>query len=143
MHLHILAITLFCVWLASCAHNDVVPEQHPILGSWKFILPGSTCFEIYTFRANGTRSYSSNDEAGESAFKISNQPSSVGYYAITDTITKSNGKRDCTGSTSPIGDKATLYVRFHPSHGNEFIMCREESFKACLGPFKRLKDGGS
>ena len=48
MRLHALVITSLCVGLASCAQNSVVPPQHPILGNWKFILPGSSCFEIYT-----------------------------------------------------------------------------------------------
>ena len=128
----------------SCAQTPRPPAaNHPILGTWTVSVPGTTCSEVYTFRADGTRTYSSGEERGESAFEISAARSERGFYALTDTVTHNNGKPDCSGGTTPVGDKVTLFIMFHPKNTNEFIMCYTESLSDCVGPFKRVRDGAS
>ena len=112
--------------------------QHPIIGIWTFDVPDTNCTETYTYRPDGTSVYSSGDEVGESRFEIADQPSTAGYFKMTDKVTRNNGKADCMGETLPIGDAVTLYVRFHPEHFNEFILCLEESDEACFGPFTKV-----
>lgn len=122
------------------ANNSALISQHPIIGSWKFRPPGRNCSESYIFHSDRTCTYSSGEETGESTFEISDKPSTAGYYKLTDTITKSNGRPGCSGGTVPIGNKATVYIHFHPARSNEFVMCRNESLEACFGPFKRLEN---
>lgn len=138
-------VVLSTVIAASYAPNAPTPRpNHPILGSWKFVVPGSNgCFEIYTFRPNGTRGFSSAQEEGEATYTISAQPSEHGYYMLTDTVTRDNEKPDCSGSVTPVGDNVTLFVRFNPQSADEFIICGEESLAACFGPFVRLKDNAT
>lgn len=135
------------VLLSACAGLATVsgvppPAGHPILGRWKFDLPKLNCFEIYEFLPNGTRLYKSAEELGESAYDISPAPRSSGFYSIKDTITKNNGKPDCSGGTTPIGHEVTIFIRFHPSEP-KLIMCQEESLRSCFGPFTRLENSDS
>ena len=50
---------------------------------------------------------------------------SSGFYKWTDKLVKDNGKKDCSGEITEVGQTATNYVQFHPS-GNIFIMCADE-----------------
>lgn len=140
---------LVCVTLllSGCAGLTAVsgippPPSHPILGKWRFDLPSRDCFEVYDFLPNGTRLYASAEENGESAYEISPSPRASGFYSIKDTITRNNGKLDCSGGTTPIGHEVTLFIRFHPS-GQKLIMCQGESMGSCFGPFIRLPESDS
>lgn len=117
----------------------VVTPDHPILGTWVFALPGQNCSETYRFFPNGTSRVTSGEEEAESEYEISAQPGVNGFYRLVDTVTKDNGKKDCMGQVTPAGDKATNYIRFHPS-GNAFVMCQAESLDTCFGPLNRVKD---
>lgn len=130
--------------LSGCATSSLPSSvspapNHPILGSWKFVLPKGDCSEVYTFRPDGTRSYSSNEESGESTYEVAATPSAAGFYKLIDTITKNNGKLDCSGGTIAVGHQVRIYVRMH-STGSKFIMCRDESFENCFGPFVRVQE---
>jgi len=113
-------------------------RDHPILGKWEFTMPNGRCSEIYHFRSDGTELFTGADQMGESAFEISAVESSRGFYKLIDTITKHNGKKDCTGQVAKIGNKMTVFVRMRLS-GDTFMMCRDESTVSCIGPFKRLR----
>jgi hypothetical protein len=112
--------------------------DHPVLGTWKFTLPGGKCSETYTIRPDGTTLVTSGEEVAESNYEISAQPSAQGYYKWTDIITKDNGKKDCSGEVMTLGHEATNYIKLHPS-GEAIIVCREESLKACFGPMVRMR----
>ncbi len=111
---------------------------HPVLGSWTFVLPGTSCSEIYTFHADGTMFVTSGAEVSESTYEIAARPSSKGFYKWVDRITKDNGKKDCSGEETKVGASATNYIRFLPS-GDELIVCQEESLDACFGPLERVE----
>jgi hypothetical protein len=113
-----------------------VPD-HPLIGTWRFTLPGGKCAEIYIFRADGTNVVVSAEEVGESAYEVSEAPSSKGFYKWTDVITKDNGGRDCSGEVMQLGHEATNYVLIHPS-GEKLLVCRDESLDACFGPLDRV-----
>ena len=126
--------------VVSDASASVGPvHSHPIYGSWRIVLPDSQCSEVYTFRRDGIRTYTSAQETGESAYEVSSAPSSTGFYTLVDTITRSNGRSDCSGGSSPVGDRVTLYIRFNGAL-DQMIMCRKPSPDDCFGPFHRLKD---
>jgi hypothetical protein len=77
----------------------------------------------------------------ESEFTVAERPSVKGFYKLEDRIVKDNGKQDCSGEIMQIGTRATNYLRFHPS-GARFVMCRDESMEACIGPFERMPAQG-
>jgi hypothetical protein len=127
--------------ITPCLGQSVAPD-HPFVGTWKITLSLSngTCDEIYSVRVDGTTLVTSAEEVGESEYKISEGPSEKGFYRWIDTVTKSNGKKDCLGQITPVGDVATNYIVFHPS-GDMFLICIEESLDRCVGPFVRQKGG--
>jgi hypothetical protein len=111
---------------------------HPLLGIWKLDLPDIGCSETYHFRADGTSLVFSADEVSESEFKVMDKPSERGFYRLEDRIVKDNGKKDCAGEITKVGTRATNYLRFHPS-GALFLMCVDETMRACIGPFERVE----
>lgn len=131
-----LATAILLVLSSDCAAAPL-SKNHPIIGIWQVNVPGTTCSETYTFRANGTQTAKSAEEVGESKFMISPTPSAAGYYKLTDTVVKSNGKLDCSGSSTPVGDTVTVYIRFEQS-ANMFSFCFKEAQDKCVGPFKRI-----
>lgn len=112
-------------------------DEHPVLGVWQFTLPDGHCSETYHFRADGTLFVTSGEEVAESTFQVSPRPSERGFYKMVDVVTRDNGKKDCGGNVTEPGQKATNYLRLHPS-GDMMLMCADESLNACFGPLRRL-----
>jgi hypothetical protein len=117
-------------------------SNHPILGIWKLTLADGACSEVYRFRGDGTSLVTSAEEVSESEFDIRPEPSEKGFYRLEDTVTKGNGKKDCSGEVMKVGAKATNFIRFHPS-GVLFLMCADESMDVCIGPFHRVIGQGT
>lgn len=116
------------------AHAAPLRADHPLLGTWKLALPDGSCSEVYHFRPDGTGLVTSAQEVAETTFTISDQPSARGFYLLTDTLVRDNGKPDCAGNITPVGQKASHHVVFHHS-GQMFLMCQDEDMEACMGPF--------
>lgn len=113
------------------------PAQHPLVGTWTWTLPGKQCTETWQYRAHGTRTSSSGDEVTQSRYEASPVPSLLGYYRLLETVTESNGKRDCSGDMHEVSDEPTTrYIQLSPKR-DQLIVCKEESLKACFGPLKR------
>jgi hypothetical protein len=123
---------------AGAAPPRPTAKDHPIIGRWTISLPDGSCDETYTFRPDGTTLVTSGEEIAESVFEISAQPSSTGFYKWTDKLVKDNGKKDCSGEVTAIGNTVTNYVQFNRS-GDVFIMCAKESLDQCIGPFRRVQ----
>jgi hypothetical protein len=117
--------------------GPVPAHNHPLLGIWKLDVPDAGCSETYHFRGDGTSLVTSAEEVSESEFQVPDKPSSKGFYKLDDRIVKDNGKKDCAGQVTKIGTHVTNYIRFHPS-GVLFLMCADESMRACIGPFERV-----
>ena len=115
------------------------PATHPLYGKWTWTLSKTNCTETYEFRPDNTTLISSGDERAESRFSISEHPDANGFYRMTDTTTKSNGRTGCDGESggTPVGDTATSYIFFHPTK-SEMLMCEEPSFDSCMGPLRRI-----
>ncbi len=126
---------------ATTASAAPLRHDHPLIGIWRIALPDSACTETYRLRADGSTLVFSNEEVAESTFTVSDQPDKNGFYKQVDTITKDNGKRDCSGNITKPGRAVTSYVRFNPS-GNLFIMCAEPNLDHCIGPFIRVRGLG-
>lgn len=73
-----------------------------------------------------------------SEFKISSTPDAAGFYKLADKIVKDNGRPDCVGSVTPVGDVSTNCILFHRDR-NHFLLCRESKLATCIGPYVRVK----
>jgi len=124
--------------LAPAAPPRAPKPDHPILGTWIFLVPGTHCHETYYMRPNGTTLVTSGEEVTESVYEIDDTLGAKGFFRSTDQIVKGNGKKDCAGAITPVGQKTTNYIRFDSS-GDVMIMCRDESMKACFGPLRRVR----
>ncbi len=133
-------IALACALAGAAASAAAAPVRadHPIVGTWLFVLPDGSCREVYRMRADGTALITSAAEVVETEFDIDDQPDENGFYKALDKIIKDNGKHDCTGQVSEVGHSVSSFILFHPS-GNMFLMCLQRSMDACLGPFIREK----
>ena len=133
------AVTLVLVaCLAQAAPPRTPKADHPVLGSWTFVVPGTSCEETYHVRPNGTTLVTSAEEVTESVYEIDDTAGPKGLFRMTDEIVKGNGRKDCSGQVTETGQKSTNYIRFDPS-GNVMIMCRDETMKACFGPLRRVR----
>lgn len=131
---------LLCSFASAQAAGPVpaTPAQHPIVGSWTWALPGKPCAETYKYRANGTRTGTSGEEATLSDYEISPFPSLLGFYRLVETVTDANGKRDCSGDLHEESDeRITRFIQLSPK-GDQLIVCKAESLRACFGPLQRV-----
>jgi len=135
-----IAVAILCAAAAVARADPPRPtaRDHPILGRWTIALPDGSCNETYTFRPDGTSLVTSGEEIAESVFEISAKPGASGFYKWTDKLVKDNGKKDCAGQVTPVGNTVTNFVQFHPS-GDIFILCADETLDTCIGPFKRVR----
>src|SRR5262245_37165694 len=85
------------------AHADPLRADHPLIGSWKMEIPKPKCTETYRIRKDGTALITSADEIAETTFTISDKPSAKGFYKWVDRVVKDNGKKDCSGATTQVG----------------------------------------
>lgn len=140
----VFGLTLLLLLGAPAAMAAPLPpvQNHPILGIWRLTLPGEQCYEVYRFRADGTTLVTSAEEVSESEYNIPAEPSAKGFYKLTDTIVKDNGKQDCSGEIMKVGSKSTNFILFHPSNA-VFLMCATESMDMCIGPFHRVFGQGT
>jgi hypothetical protein len=127
-----------CVLLgaAACRAGAPPPRGHPLLGTWELVLPGSKCVETYDYRADGTSHTVSAGEETDTDYQVAATPNALGYYELTVTIRKTNGKPDCSGQLTPLGKPFTLYLA--PLRGG-FLMCFDPALQRCLGPITRLR----
>jgi hypothetical protein len=123
--------------LAGAANAAPPAADHPILGTWEFEFQDRDCTETYRFYANGRTLDTSGEEVTESAYEISARPAGNGFYKLQSKITKGNGKKDCAGQLSKVGEGATNYVLFHRT-GESFIMCKAANLEACFGPLQKV-----
>jgi hypothetical protein len=112
---------------------------HPLVGTWSWTLPGKTCAETWQYRADGRRLGTSGEEVTQADYQVSATPTSAGFYPLTETVTNSNGKRDCSGDLHADGDESVIrFIQFSPKR-DQFIVCKAASLEACFGPLKRVE----
>jgi hypothetical protein len=114
------------------------PAVHPLVGTWSWTLPGKTCTETWQYRADGKRLGTSGEEVTQGDYQIPVKPTTAGFYPLTETVTGSNGKRDCSGDLHADGDESVIrFIQFSPTQ-DQFIVCKAASLEACFGPLKRV-----
>ena len=109
--------------------------QHPLIGTWQLSLPGTKCIETYEYRADGSAHTLSAEEQTDTQYTVSATPDAKGIYVLTETILRSNGKRDCSGQLTPVGRAVRLYLA--PLRGG-FLMCFDAALQGCVGPMTRV-----
>lgn len=123
---------------ASAAKAAGTAAQHPLIGTWSWTLPGKQCVETWQYRADGRRLGTSGEEVTQGDYQVPAKPTTTGFYPLTETVTNSNGKRDCSGDLHADGDESVLrFIQFSPKR-DQFIVCKAASLEACFGPLKRM-----
>jgi hypothetical protein len=111
---------------------------HPLVGTWSWTLPGKQCTETWQYRADGRRLNTSGEEVTQGDYQVPPKPTTTGFYPLTETVTGSNGKRDCSGDLHTDGDESVIrFIQFSPKQ-DQFIVCKAASLEACFGPLKRV-----
>jgi hypothetical protein len=111
---------------------------HPLVGTWSWTLPGKQCTETWQYRADGRRLGTSGEEVTQGDYQVPAKPTTTGFYPLTETVTGSNGKRDCSGDLHADGDESVIrFIQFSPKQ-DQFIVCKAASLEACFGPLKRV-----
>jgi hypothetical protein len=124
---------------AAVAHAAPPAKNHPLLGTWTYTMPDGKCSETYLFRPDGTLLITSGEQVAESKFEVSPAPTNKGFYKLHNTITKDNGKKDCSGETMSVGQQATVYL--HLEQADDMMgVCEAESLSGCFGPLLRKID---
>lgn len=114
------------------------PSVHPLVGTWSWTLPGKQCTETWQYRTDGRRLTTSGEEVTQGDYQIPAKPTTTGFYPLTETVTGSNGKRDCSGDLHADGDESVIrFIQFSPKQ-DQFIVCKAASLEACFGPLKRV-----
>lgn len=123
--------------LAAAPATHAIRADHPVLGTWELQVT-ETCKEMHTYRADGTSYVTSGHEVSDSSYEISDTPNERGAYVMVDKIESNNGKPDCMGHQTPIGDVATVYVKLSTT-GNGMLVCYDETMQRCFS-MKRVPD---
>ncbi len=111
---------------------------HPLTGTWSWTLPGKACNETLQYRPNGSRLATSGEEVTDADYQVTPLPGAAGFYRLTETVTQTNGKRDCYGDLHESSDEpVTRFIQFSPRQ-DQFIVCKAETLEACFGPLRRV-----
>lgn len=119
-------------------------DKSPLAGTWQYRPRGTSCTEQYYFRNDGTMMVTSGREVSESEYTLSDEPLPSGFYKFSSKVTQTNGKPDCRGNKTPVGQASSSFLkRQGEGDGERLILCRAESLQACMGPLVRLKGLGA
>lgn len=125
--------------LAMCNTAVAQSADQPVLtGTWQYRPRGTSCTEQYFFRSDGTMMVTSGREVSESTYTLSSESVGAGFYKFDAQVTQTNGKSDCRGNQTPVGQETNGYVRFQ-ANGERLVLCRQANLSACIGPLIRLK----
>ncbi len=131
----LIALGLAAHTLAAQAEPAPAPS---LAGSWQYRARGQNCTEQYFFRTDGTLMVTSSREVTESSYVLNPEGVAGGFYKFDTQVTQTNGKADCRGNQTPVGQQSHLYLRFQ-ANGERLVLCRDANLSACMGPLIRLK----
>lgn len=124
--------------VCSGSGNAQTTDKPSLTGTWQYQPRGTSCAEQYYFRSDGTVMVTSGKEVTESTYILSEKQMGAGFYPFEMQVMHTNGKSDCKGNQTPVGQRTSTYVRFQ-SQGERLILCRDTNLAACMGPLIRLK----
>lgn len=131
-----LAIALFTAHSPAFATDD-----NPVLGEFNWNPVGAQCPEIHVYRADGTKTGTSGGEVLEKTYTVSQADG--GMYLLEETVTATNGGKDCQGGTTAIGATSRVYIM--PLNGGGYFTCASPDTMSCFGtalPRKPAASGG-
>ncbi|HHQ4513227.1 TPA: hypothetical protein ACSPZ9_003635 [Aeromonas hydrophila] len=111
--------------------------EHLIIGVWEAHVSGTECYERRNFKNDGISYSHASDQVLTSKYNISSTSSPSGFYTLDEHILTDNGGNDCLGMPMPDMSDYTFYLVFSSS-GNELLMCLEEKYDTCIGPYIRV-----
>lgn len=114
-----------------------VRMQPPIIGRWEWNPLQGVCREEHTYALDGSASSSSGEEVLMKTWTAT--PASDGMYRVVATVVESNGKQDCTGSTTAVGATSTVYIQ--PTNVDGYYTCASEDGMSCYGSARRVTPG--
>ena len=95
------------------------------------------CAETYQYRADGTLLATSGQAVTEWTYSITPQASERGFYKLSASSVRQNGKPDCSGDVvEEAATPATWFIQFSPGK-DRYLACKAESLGACFGPLVR------
>lgn len=116
-----IASAFFCSAYAS--------DPNPLLGSWKWNPVHGACPEIHTYRADGTAITESGSEILKKSYSVT--PVAGGMYQLTQTVTATNGGKDCLGASTAIGKASSTFIQ--PLNSGGYLTCASEDGMSCYG----------
>ena len=123
---------------ASGTTPSIIPPNHPLVGTWSWTVNGKQCTETLRYLADGTRLGTSGEEVTQADYRVPSLAAASGFHMLVETITNSNGKRDCWGDLhEAVDENVTRFIQFSPKQ-DLFIVCKTESLQACFGPMKKV-----
>lgn len=120
----LLSVALLSVSLITYAADD-----NPVLGEFNWNPVGAVCPETHIYRSDGTKTGTSADEVLEKTYAI--EAVGGGMYRLQETVTATNGGKDCQGGTTQVGANSTIYIM--PLNGGGFFTCASEDTLSCFG----------
>ncbi len=133
--LHLLLV-LIC---AQSQPTAAQPVAHPVIGTWSWTGFVGKCVETYQYRTDGIMLSTSGEAVTEWRYSITPQASEPGFYKLTQTSVRQNGKKDCSGDVlDEVGTAATVYLQINPAK-DRHIVCKTGSLAACFGPLGRVQ----
>ncbi|NEX87466.1 hypothetical protein G4923_01885 [Aeromonas rivipollensis] len=139
-----IATLLFYSTVSYAEQQETTPKNidNLILGEWEAHVSGTDCYERRNFRGDGVLYSHASEQVLTSKYNIASTPSPSGFYTLEEHILTDNGGNDCLGMQMPDMSDYTFHLVFSSS-GNELLMCLEEKYDSCIGPYIRVLNSGS
>ena len=144
--LRLRAVIALTACAAHCAPASYAQNAapHSLLGTWNWTVFSGKCPETLQYRADGVLSTTSGDAVTAWRYRLDAAPDARGFYKVVETLTRTNGQKDCHGDVVDDDDiaalEATRYIQFSPAK-DRMVVCKTASLAACYGPLKREPPG--
>ncbi len=108
-----------------------------LVGTWSWKVPGGSCTETQSYRADGTGSVTSGEERSEQRWTVQPIPGSS-LARLTVTTTRDERGVDCIGQDNDdTGRTVELFYRIEGR--TRLILCFDAAGDECFGPFIRQR----
>lgn len=116
--------------MSGCATTTATAiADNPLIGKWNWRHVSGSCTEFHAYDAAGYKESWSNQE--NLRFRYTVQPIGLGLYRVDSEVIYSNGKPDCTGSSTPIGAASTFYIQMLKD--GSYFTCHSAESTSCDG----------
>ena len=109
---------------------------HPAVGVWRTEYRDG-CVETYYLHGDGSAVHTSGGAVSRGVFSVSSSPAANGAYVLVERPAESNGRPDCGGAVTTVGQASTLYVFFDAGR-QQMLGCYDAAGRQCFGPLLRM-----